>query len=74
VRATAHGGTPLAQFVWPEKTILVIGGEAAGATEAHRPDLDVSIPVQIESLNTAVASGILLWDARLKATQKETRG
>ena len=74
VRATAHGGTPLAEFVWPEKTILVIGGEVGGATEAQKPDLEVTIPVQIESLNTAVASGILLWDARLKAIQKETRG
>lgn len=70
VRATAHGGTPLAEFTWPESTILVIGGEAGGATEAHHPDLEVTIPAQIESLNTAVASGILLWDARLKAIQK----
>jgi len=71
VRATAHGGTPLAEFAWPADTILVIGGEAGGATEAQNPDMEVTIPAQIESLNTAVASGILLWDARLKATRKE---
>jgi len=70
VRATAHGGTPLPDFAWPERTILVIGGEAGGATEAHKPDVEVTIPAQIESLNTAVAAGILLWDARSKAVQK----
>jgi TrmH family RNA methyltransferase len=67
VRAAPSNGTPLADFRWPERTILVIGGEAEGATEAHRPDREVTIPSRIESLNTAVACGILLWDARLKS-------
>lgn len=64
VYAAAHGGTPLGDFTWPERTILVLGGEAAGATEGAAGAIAVTIPSRVESLNTAVAGAILMWDAR----------
>jgi tRNA G18 (ribose-2'-O)-methylase SpoU len=62
VYASAHGGRNLPDFVWPERCILVLGGEAAGATERVRDYVTVTIPSRIESLNTSVAGAILLWD------------
>lgn len=64
VYAAAHGGVELGRFEWPAKTILVLGGEAAGATERTENAVSVTIPIAVESLNTAVAGAILLWDAR----------
>jgi TrmH family RNA methyltransferase len=63
VATTAEKGRPLAGFEWFERTILVIGGEAGGATEDIAADTTISIPCQVESLNAAVAGGILMWEA-----------
>lgn len=62
VYASAHGGQTLTEFGWPEQCILVLGGEAAGATERVREYVTVTIPSHIESLNTSAAGAILLWD------------
>jgi TrmH family RNA methyltransferase len=61
--ASSTGGAALAEFAWPERLILVIGGEADGATEPLKGAYPVHIPQRIESLNAAVAGGILLWEA-----------
>jgi tRNA G18 (ribose-2'-O)-methylase SpoU len=63
VSATASGGRPITTLQWPKRTILVLGGEAEGATEPIQEEMQVSIPIAIESLNVAVACGILLWEA-----------
>jgi tRNA G18 (ribose-2'-O)-methylase SpoU len=63
IYATATGGEPITTLQWPERSILVLGGEAEGATEPIYKGMSVSIPVTIESLNAAVACGILLWEA-----------
>jgi TrmH family RNA methyltransferase len=62
--ASSTGGAELADFTWPERMTLVVGGEADGATEPLTGALRLHIPQQIESLNAAVAGGILLWEAR----------
>jgi tRNA G18 (ribose-2'-O)-methylase SpoU len=45
---------------------LIIGSEAHGVSaEMHGAALDVAIPtIAVESLNAAVAAGILLYEAR----------
>ncbi len=59
------GGTPVGEFSFPSKSILVIGSESHGVGNSVR-DLaseSISIPGEsgrAESLNAAVASGILL--------------
>jgi tRNA G18 (ribose-2'-O)-methylase SpoU len=63
VYASAAGGTDLSAWQWPERAILVLGGEAAGATESTEGAQAVHIPVRVESLNAAVAGGIIMWEA-----------
>jgi len=63
VCASSSGGTELAKFEWPRQVILVVGGEADGPTEPLGGARPIHIPQHIESLNAAVAGGILLWEA-----------
>jgi TrmH family RNA methyltransferase len=59
--AATTAGQSHAEVAWPEKVILVLGGEAEGPTESVTGAHAVTIPIQVESLNVAVAGGILLW-------------
>lgn len=58
------GGTPLQDFVWPDKPCLVIGNEGKGLSGEIQalPHQAVHIPRigGAESLNAAVATGILV--------------
>lgn len=63
VYASASGGSDLSAWTWPERTILILGGEASGATESMEGAAAVHIPIGVESLNAAVAGGIMLWEA-----------
>jgi TrmH family RNA methyltransferase len=53
---------------WTWRTALVLGPEGAGLSPAETESLDqtVSIPMEsaVESLNVAVAAGVLLYEAR----------
>lgn len=57
---------PLDEVDWTRKCGLIIGNEARGVSrEMRAAALDVSIPtVGVESLNAAVAAGIMLYEAR----------
>jgi RNA methyltransferase, TrmH family len=61
-------GTPIGTEPIPARLGLVVGNEGAGLTESVRSSLDrlVSIPMSpgAESLNVAVATGILLHEVR----------
>jgi tRNA G18 (ribose-2'-O)-methylase SpoU len=59
--AATTAGRKVADVAWPDNVILVLGGEAQGATEPVTGALPVTIPIRVESLNVAVAGGILLW-------------
>jgi TrmH family RNA methyltransferase len=64
--AADAGGTAL-DPPHPERLILVVGNEGNGLSAEARARADrlVSIPVrQVESLNVAVATGILLYELR----------
>ena len=64
--AAAHGDIQHAQVDWRQPSALIIGSEASGAgADAHRLSKEVSIPMAkgSESLNVAVASGIILFEA-----------
>ena len=64
--AEAREGKPVEAMDWGGPTALILGGEAAGPGEPARAlaDGSVHIPMQgkIESLNAAVAGGILLFE------------
>ncbi len=63
-----HQGKPYTEVSWKEPFVLVIGSEAHGVREPVRDMADayVHIPLApgVESLNAAVAAGILLFEAR----------
>jgi TrmH family RNA methyltransferase len=66
--AADAGGEPLGGAARPEQLALVVGNEGAGLTPAARERADrlVSVPIAraAESLNVAVATGILLYELR----------
>ena len=68
IAADAGRGRDYSGFDWPEKTLLCIGGEAAGLSSVPERDVEerVFIPLApgAESLNAGVAAGILLYAAR----------
>jgi RNA methyltransferase, TrmH family len=65
--AAAGGTTPYTGVDWQQPSALIIGSEAAGASNQARQLAtgQVSIPMhqQTESLNAAVAAGIILFEA-----------
>jgi len=68
VWATAASGVPLSRADAPARLALAVGNEGAGVsseirTRAHRI---VSLPISgsVESLNVAVATGIILYELR----------
>jgi RNA methyltransferase, TrmH family len=62
------GGTPIARVQPPHRLALLVGNEGAGLSSEGRPRVEqtVSIPIGsvVESLNVAVATGILLYQLR----------
>jgi tRNA G18 (ribose-2'-O)-methylase SpoU len=65
--AVTEGGTPYTLVNWREPSALVIGGEARGVGEAARrlssAAVSISMASGVESLNAAVAAGVLLFEA-----------
>jgi TrmH family RNA methyltransferase len=63
------GGTPLHRLSAPERLALVVGNEGAGLSAEARSRVEVlaSLPIDsmVESLNVAVATGILLYQLRM---------
>ncbi len=66
VVSSAGDGHDYRNVDFSQKTALVIGNEAEGVSEKMRlaADIEITIPLQrkVESLNAAVASGILLFE------------
>ena len=62
------GGTPLERLRAPDRLALVVGNEGAGLSSEGRQRIgqSVSIPIGsvVESLNVAVATGIILYQLR----------
>lgn len=65
--AEAAKGVPYFKAEWHRSTALVVGGEAFGPSEEAKQKAtgSVSIPMQreVESLNVAIATGVLLFEA-----------
>jgi TrmH family RNA methyltransferase len=61
-------GTPLDGRTAPQRLALVVGNEGSGVSDLarERADRSVAIPIEsgVESLNVAVATGILLYELR----------
>jgi len=64
VGTDSHGGVPLHALRWPERAVLVLGAERAGMTPEVRAVCEAVTCIEgvgaIESLNVAVAAGVLL--------------
>ena len=65
------GATPVADFVWPERTALLLGSEGPGLSDASKRACDrlVTIPMASEkadSLNVATAAALLLFHRSLQ--------
>jgi TrmH family RNA methyltransferase len=64
--------TPLSQFEWPSRAVLLVGNEYLGLEAAWLDacDYHVTIPIapDCDSLNVAVATGILLHDMTARAS------
>ena len=68
VLATTLGGTPIQQFTFQNQGTILIGNEARGVADEllQLVDSEISIPSfgHAESLNAAVATGIVLWETK----------
>ncbi len=68
IAADAKGTQPYASAKWTEPSLLVFGSEAHGLSDEQLEaiDLAVNIPMEsgAESLNLAVAAGVVLFEAR----------
>lgn len=66
--ATARGGVPLSDAPLSAPVLLLFGGEGAGLPEAvipaHAMRLTIPMRAGVESLNVAVAVGLVLYEAR----------
>lgn len=64
VGTDSHGGVPLHALSWPARAVLVFGAERAGMTPDVRATCELVTCIEgsgaIESLNVAVAAGVLL--------------
>ena len=67
VLAEAHDGQPYWQYDWSTAAVLVIGGEARGASTLARHAatnrLHIPMPGGGDSLNVAMATSVLLFEA-----------
>lgn len=74
VSSLSERSLPYDQAVYNGRTAIVIGNEGRGVSQAlvERADAQVHIPLygQAESLNAAIAAGILMYEARRKQTDR----
>lgn len=77
VATTSHHGTPLAAAGLTQRSVIILGSEGTGMTRAleRLTDTTVCIPGTgaVESLNVAVAGGILLAEACRQPAGSPTR-
>jgi TrmH family RNA methyltransferase len=66
--AADTGGTPLVREPAPRKLAIAVGNEGSGLSAAirSRAKRTISLPIasNVESLNVAVATGIILYELR----------
>jgi TrmH family RNA methyltransferase len=64
VALVAHGGVPLAEAELSGRVAFLLGAERDGLPAEVERDLEVTIPVEVESLNVAATGAIALWEWR----------
>lgn len=76
--AAADGAVPYYAVDWLRPSLVIIGGEAHGPTAPARAlaAATIAIPMagQTESLNAAVATGVILYEARRQRTLSTQKG
>jgi TrmH family RNA methyltransferase len=72
VGTSARGTTPLRAHQWSSEVVLLVGNETHGLSHAYRAmcDATLSIPMRgsATSLNAAIATSIVLYELRSRAT------
>jgi TrmH family RNA methyltransferase len=73
VAAVARDGVPMQEVDFARPIALLVGSEGTGLTADHvrAADVRVTIPMAppVESLNVAVAAGVLAYEARRQRNQ-----
>jgi TrmH family RNA methyltransferase len=64
VALVAHGGTSFEEADLSGAVAFLLGAEREGLPAAVERDLEVTIPIETESLNVAAAGAIALWEWR----------
>jgi TrmH family RNA methyltransferase len=76
--ADAVGKVPYDAVDWTQPAVLIVGGEATGASEQARTlaTCTVHIPTaaQTESLNAAMAATVILFEANRQKRMEADRG
>ena len=64
VALVAHGGVPLGEATCAGEVTFLLGAEREGLPAEVERDLEVTIPIDAESLNVAAAGAIALYEWR----------
>jgi TrmH family RNA methyltransferase len=64
VALVAHGGVPLAEAELSGEVAFLLGAEREGLPAEVERDLEITIPIEVESLNVAATGAIALWEWR----------
>ncbi|MBP2670639.1 MAG: methyltransferase, TrmH family, group 3, partial [candidate division NC10 bacterium] len=71
-------GDPVQEVDFAERALICVGGEAAGLRAKTRRHVDVMLAIPlaagVESLNLAVATGILCWEWRRRIRPSPAAG
>jgi tRNA G18 (ribose-2'-O)-methylase SpoU len=73
VAASPRGGTPYRDWDWTRPTALLLGAEGTGARAHDLPTVSIPMHAPVESLNIAVAAGILLQEAFHQRSETHAR-
>lgn len=76
--AAADGSLAYFEVNWCQPSLVIIGGEAHGPTDAayHLSTTSIAIPMasETESLNASVAAGVILYEIRRQRIQSAGKG
>ena len=68
IALAAHGGVPLGEADLGGEVAFLLGAERGGLPDGVERDLEVTIPIETESLNVAAAGAIALHEWRRRNT------
>ena len=73
IATTLEKAVPLQQMEHPERFAVILGNEGSGVTRQLQDIADIRVRIEMdgfESLNVAVAGGIMMYELSIPETQK----